>query len=365
MYNLKQRTMKQNYSIIKLFMLTVMAFFAGNAMAEDIIWSEDFSSYEANAVPSGGPYGYVCVDGGSATKIYNEALASGVKPELLIGKSGGSFSATIALGGKSGDVNLQFKTNRDNVTVEVTGATLGEKQRSGNTDTYTLTGASGTLTIKINAGSSNARLDDIKLYQGTALKPAGLSWGKASTNVTLGDEESYKNLPTLANENNLTVTCTSSDEAVATVSSAGVITIVGVGKATITAAFEGNSEYEAQTVSVEVTVEEGSSETPTSTTVANIAAMNALDNGTEFLFNGKVTVVYANDNGRNGYVYIKDDTGSSLIFKTGTGLEKGDVIKAGWEGEVSVYKNLFEVKPSTTLEKDGTAEVTYPEATVS
>lgn len=353
--------MKQNYSIIKLFMLTVMAFFAGNAMAEDIIWSEDFSSYEANAVPSGGPYGYVCVDGGSATKIYNEALASGVKPELLIGKSGGSFSATIALGGKSGDVNLQFKTNRDNVTVEVTGATLGEKQRSGNTDTYTLTGASGTLTIKINAGSSNARLDDIKLYQGTALKPAGLSWGKASTNVTLGDEESYKNLPTLANENNLTVTCTSSDEAVATVSSAGVITIVGVGKATITAAFEGNSEYEAQTVSVEVTVEEGSSETPTSTTVANIAAMNALDNGTEFLFNGKVTVVYANGN----YVYIKDDTGSSLLFKSGLGVEKGDVIKAGWEGKVSVYNNLFEVVPSTTLEKDGTAEVTYPEATAA
>ena len=37
--------MKQNYSFVKLFMLTVMVFFAGNAMAEDIIWSEDFSSY--------------------------------------------------------------------------------------------------------------------------------------------------------------------------------------------------------------------------------------------------------------------------------------------------------------------------------
>ena len=37
--------MKQNYSFIKLFMLTVMAFFAGNAMAEDVIWSEDFSSF--------------------------------------------------------------------------------------------------------------------------------------------------------------------------------------------------------------------------------------------------------------------------------------------------------------------------------
>ena len=44
--------MKQNYSIIKLFMLTIMAFFAGNAMAEDIIWQEDFSSFENNTVPS-------------------------------------------------------------------------------------------------------------------------------------------------------------------------------------------------------------------------------------------------------------------------------------------------------------------------
>lgn len=273
--------MKQNYSFIKLFMLTVMALFAGNVMAEDIIWSEDFSSYEANSVPSEGTYNYVCVDGGSATKIYNDKLAGGTAPELLVGKSGGSFTATVVLGGKSGEMMLQFKTNRPELKVEVTGATLGEKHRSGNTDTYPLTGASGTLTIKFIAGSSNARLDDIKLYQGTALKPAGLSWGKASTSVTLGDEESYKNIPTLANENNLTVTYTSSDEAVATVSSAGIITVVGAGKATITAAFEGNSEYEAQTVSIDITVNEATPETPaTEITVAEaLEKINAL--GTE------------------------------------------------------------------------------------
>ena len=195
--------MKQNYSIIKLFMLTIMAFFAGNAMAEDVIWQEDFSSFQKDQLPTGGTYQYACEgavlneDGSvkSGTKVYAEALAGGTAPELLVAKNGGSFSATIALKGKSGDMNLQFKTNRDNMTVEVTGATLGEKQRSGNTDTYALTGASGTLTIKIKAGNSNARLDDIKLYQGTALKPAGLSWGKASTSVTMGDEASYANLP--------------------------------------------------------------------------------------------------------------------------------------------------------------------------
>ena len=98
--------MKQNYSIIKLFMLTIMAFFAGNAMAEDIIWQEDFSSFENNTVPSGGTYSYVCEgtvfnDDGtvkSGTKIFgSDNLAGGTAPELLVAKSSGSFSATVPL----------------------------------------------------------------------------------------------------------------------------------------------------------------------------------------------------------------------------------------------------------------------------
>ena len=287
--------MKQNYSFIKLFMLTVMAFFAGNAMAEDVIWSEDFSSFADKDVPNGGAYSYVCEgtnynDDGTAksgTMIYGSAnLAGGTAPELLVAKNTGSFTATVALGGKSGEMTLQFKTNRNDLKVEVTGATLGEKERSGNTDTYPLTGASGTLTIKFFMSSgSNARLDDIKLFQGTGLKPAGLSWGKASTSVTLGDEASYSYLPTLSNENGLAVTCTSSDETVATVSSDGVITVVGAGTTTITASFAGNSEYEAQTVSIEITVKEngGGDTPPTPTTELTVAQalekINAL--GTE------------------------------------------------------------------------------------
>ena len=285
--------MKQNYSFIKLFMLTVMAFFAGNAMAEDVIWSEDFSSYADKDVPNGGAYSYVCEgtaynDDGTAksgTMIYGSAnLAGGTAPELLVAKNTGSFTATVALGGKSGDMTLQFKTNRNDLKVEVTGATLGEKERSGNTDTYPLTGASGTLTIKFFMSSgSNARLDDIKLFQGQGLKPAGLSWGKASASVTLGDEESYSHIPTLSNENGLPVTCTSSDETVATVNSDGVITVVGAGKTTITASFAGNSEYEAQTVSIDITVNDngGGGDTPASelTVAQALEKINAL--GTE------------------------------------------------------------------------------------
>ena len=244
---------------LRLFFLGLMAMVSFNAMAEDIIWSEDFSSYSAGDVPTGGTYNYACVDGASATKIYDEELAGGTKPELLIGKTGsgktGSFTVTIPLNEKNGEFFLSYMANYDRATVSVEGGTLGEKANSGNSYTYPVTVAAGTesITIKfVNENKSNVRLDDVKFYQGEAKKPAGLSWGKASTVVTF--DESYELIPTLQNENNLPVTCTSSDENVCTVTNEGVITVVGAGVTTIIAEFEGNDEYEAQTVSITITV---------------------------------------------------------------------------------------------------------------
>ena len=233
-----------------------------NAMAEDIFWEEDFSSYKADSVPTGGTYGYACV--GTGTKIYDANLAGGASPELLVGKDGGSFSATISLLGMSGSFSLQYKANYDRLTVTAIGATVGEKTASGTTYIIPVTVENGTTSIKLtftNTTKSNARLDDIKLYQGTAKKPAGLSWGKASTSVTLGGD--YANIPTLQNENNLDVTCSTSNDSVCTVTNEGVITVVGAGKSVVTAAFNGNDEFEAQSVSIEITVKDASGTQPT------------------------------------------------------------------------------------------------------
>lgn len=256
---------------LRFSLLALLALFGmGSAMAEDIIWQEDFSSYSKDDVPSGGTYNYVCVDGGSPTKIYTEALAGGTSPELLVGKKQnnkqGSFSATINLGSKSGNFSLAFKANNA-LTVTVDGGTLGEESHTGNDYLYPITDASGSLTITFTAASSkNVRLDNIKLYQGTAKKPAGLSWGKASASVTLGNEdESYQYIPTLQNENQLNVTCTSSDTNVATVTNSGEVTVVGVGETVITASFAGNDEFEAAEVSYTLTVkgQQQGGDTPT------------------------------------------------------------------------------------------------------
>lgn len=234
--------------ILRYSFMALLAMVFGNVMAEDVIWSEDFSSYAANDVPSGGDYNYVCTDGASATKIYEEALAQGTSPELLVSKKsstkeGGTFSATINLGDKSGDMTLSFKCNK-NLLVTVEGGTIGENTGSGNDYVYAITGASGSLVITFTNGlTSNARLDNIKLAQGESKKPAGLSWGTSTRTVTIGADDNT--FPTLSNENNLAVTYESSNQTVATIAADGTITLLAAGETTISASSEANDEFEA------------------------------------------------------------------------------------------------------------------------
>ena len=157
---------------------------------------------------------------------------------------------------------MSFKSNRD-LQVTVTDATLGEVTKTGNDYSYPLTVSEGTSTISITfttKDSKNARLDDIKLYQGTAKLPAGLSWGKASASVTLGADDNQ--FLTLSNENNLTVTYSSSDENVATIDSEGNITLIAAGTTNISATFDGDDNFVAQTVTYTLTVKAATSDNP-------------------------------------------------------------------------------------------------------
>ena len=101
--------------------------------------------------------------------------------------------------------------------------------------------------------------------------------------------------------------------------------------------------------------------------VANIAALNALQNNDAFAFAGEALVVYVSGK----YAYIKDETGSSLVFDNGStklaNLALGKKIAANWTGKVSIYKNLFEAVPDAvlTVTDDEAIAVTYPVAEIS
>lgn len=248
--------------ILRFSMMAVLALVANIGFAQTTtLWQEDFSSYKANDVPKGGTYNYACV--GTGTKVYVDSkdgsghIAGGEAPELLVGKSGGSFSATVALNGVSGQLTLTYKTNQ-NIKIIVENAKAGDVVKVGNDCTCPVTVAAGTnsITIKFsNTNSKNARLDNIKLFQGVGKKPAGLSWGTSARTVTIGAEDNK--FPTLTNTYNLPIKYSSDDPDVAAIdATTGDITLGIAGKANITAEFEGNDEYEAAKVSYELTVKD-------------------------------------------------------------------------------------------------------------
>ena len=88
-----------------------------------------------------------------------------------------------------------------------------------------------------------------------AIKPiAKLAWSEESYNADI-DNLTGNVFPTLTNTNDVTVTYSSSNGNAATIDPAtGDITLVAVGSTTITASFEGNENYKANSVSYTLTV---------------------------------------------------------------------------------------------------------------
>lgn len=228
------------------------------SFAETKIWSEDWTGAKKDQTPAQVNKNYASENAG--TKIYEEALAGGKSPELLVAKKSGSFTATIALNGATGEMTLRYNTNKSlTISSSTKGVTIGEGTKSGNTVEAKITVPAGTETLTLtfaNTTSSNARLDNILLYQGVAKKPAGLSWGTASRTATIGSADNL--FPTLANANKLNVKYSSSDEKVATINEKGEVTLVAAGETNITAEFAGNDEYEAQSVTYTLTVKAAS-----------------------------------------------------------------------------------------------------------
>ena len=342
--------------ILRFSMMAVLALVANIGFAQTtILWQEDFSSYKADDVPKGGAYNYACTNGAKETKVYAANLAGGEAPELLINQKGGSFSATVALNGVSGQLTLTYKA-KNNTKTTVENATAGDLVKTGNDVSLPITVAAGTasITIKIaNEGSKNVRLDNIKLFQGVGKKAPGLSWGTATRTVTIGAEDNE--FPTLSNTYNLAVKYSSDDPDVAAIdATTGEITLVMAGKANITAEFEGNDEYEAAKVSYELTVKDVPSvdlkNTPeTAYTVAKALELINAGEGLEanVYVKGQITNIQDVDTGDfgNATYTISDDAtaANALLIYRGYYYDKGkftskDQIKVG--DVVVVYGKL-------------------------
>ena len=103
-------------------------------------------------------------------------------------------------------------------------------------------------------------------------------------------------------------------------------------------------------------------------TYTDIATATKKADKEDFVFNAEAVVVAKQTKGNQVYVYIKDASGSSLIYdKDGSktaAIEVGKTIKRDWKGQVNIYNGLFEIIPQEELAVTEAAakEIEYPEA---
>lgn len=151
------------------------------------LFSEDFSSYSADDVPSGDVttatgrvvYGgatvaYTCTNSG--TKIYNQNTGGGTAPEILVAKNGGTFAIAGIPSGGAQVITVSLTQNNQALSVEPSGTgysgSVSGKPGAVGTRTFDITvadGADATFTLTFTgSGSSNVRVDDIVVTVKTA-----------------------------------------------------------------------------------------------------------------------------------------------------------------------------------------------------
>lgn len=140
-----------------------------------VIWSEDWSAFNANDQPSQGKNA-TYVYGGSNTKIYTTDISAGSEsPELLIAKSGGSLAITINdLKGANEGLMFSFKTNNKTIdgdfavsadnAVILSSEVEGSKPYVQKLIMALKEGATSlTITLKNDYSRINVRVDDLEL----------------------------------------------------------------------------------------------------------------------------------------------------------------------------------------------------------
>jgi len=170
-----------------------------NCAPETVLWSENFSSFSVGEQSSG--ITYACVNGGSDTKTYNEELAGGSSPELLVGKASGSFTASAIPTNGAETMTLTFRENYDRITVSSTtdGVTVSgsfNSQKSLYTATVSNSKKANSIVLVFsNSESSNVRVDDIKLIiPGTSFPVPTITSDEDAFTIDVGETSASTNV---------------------------------------------------------------------------------------------------------------------------------------------------------------------------
>ena len=96
--------------------------------------------------------------------------------------------------------------------------------------------------------------------------------------------------------------------------------------------------------------------------VATIAEYLALADNATFTYTGSNAVVTYVDGSDKRYLFIKDNTGSALIFgnNIANGFKQGDVLSPNWTGKKTNYNGLYEIASAANLSASGQTQTVTP-----
>ena len=257
-----------------------------------------------------------------------------------------SYSATTAEG-KMGEAFTAPTLNNPSQVAVTYSSSNTQVATIGTDGVVTLTGAGKTTITATFAGNDNYEGASAS-YELTVGKQqdAGLSWTDEGMEYYIGDDWVG---PRLNNPNKLKVKYESSDEDVATIDEDGVVTVLGVGDTWIMAIFEGNDEYDPQTVRYGLFVKERYNLWVGGQQVTSENCSDILGNGQFFYDEDEKTLVVTNS---TKAVDIENRKGDLTIFLNGNSklgrifFNKGETDNSG-KLTITTYENI---PGSTTLE---------------
>ena len=311
----------------------------------DVLWREDFTGYSSLPSSATGDHvyqsftvNYTTVDGGSETKLYGENYAGGEKPELLIGKTTGSYTISdIPIAGAT-VMTLTFKSNNSNwdVSSPTSGILISRVNSQSIVFSISATGSITKFDLVISATSGNTRVDNFMLTVGAPVVPtlSSIAVSDQQTTFTVGDSFSFGG----------TVTATYSDGSTADVTSLATISnpdMSAAGTKTVTVSYsEGEVE---KTVTYEITVNAASGNSVTYDFTGSdwTVSDGVLSNGTvSFTGNGanfKMNTGYFMLGKANAYINFPTYSSSvSKIVVTGRSGASGSVVQNIFVGSTAV-----------------------------
>ncbi len=196
------------------------------------------------------------IDSDYSAKPYLKFNTAGDWAIVQFDSEPGEFSFLLKqYGSNAGTFTVYESANGEDYTSIWSGGDLGGDKESATIEpTLSPTARYVKFEYTTKGPSTNYGLGSISIQKADHRQEAGLAWNPATVSLTIGDAFTA---PTLSNPNGLTgITFASDNEALATVTNAGAISLVSgkTGTATITATYAGDENYKTTEVTCVINV---------------------------------------------------------------------------------------------------------------